>query len=477
MIQNIHAIRTGLFTPDTAFEEIVRCQIKKLQPPAVKCVDLVVIELIQVLRKCSDKMDRFPMLRDETDRIVSAYVREREAATKDQVDFLMQCEISYINTSHEDFVGLTINGNQQGTERVKKSNIGNQVFRKGWLTLHNISFMKGAKEFWFTLSAENLSWYKDSEENDKKFVLSLDGIQLRDLEKGFISTKYGFALFHSDSRNVYKDYKQLELSCESQEMVDSWKASFLRAGVYPARFTESNSTTKTSEDIRTDVGALDPQLERQVETIRNLVDSYMAIVNKTIRDLIPKVIMNSLIRKTKEFLSTEVLAHLYESGGATRLMEESPEEVERRENLLNMYDSLQEALKVMSELNLKTVHTTLPPPVDSSWISPSRSNRSVSSLASNKTQPNIPIDYVKKQAPPRPVPGGRPGSVIGNAFAGSGQPKEYGGAAGVFAAMQSPLAPTAAPPVPSRPLVGPPSVPRRSSTNVEKPMIPKRPAS
>lgn len=31
VIQNIHAIRTGLFTPDTAFEEIVRSQIRKLK--------------------------------------------------------------------------------------------------------------------------------------------------------------------------------------------------------------------------------------------------------------------------------------------------------------------------------------------------------------------------------------------------------------------------------------------------------------
>jgi len=52
-----------------------------------------------------------------------------------------------------------------------------------------------------------------------------------------------------------------------------------------------------SGKIQTEITTLDPQLERQVETIRNLVDSYMAIVNKTIRDLIPKVIMNSLIKK------------------------------------------------------------------------------------------------------------------------------------------------------------------------------------
>jgi len=36
-------------------------------------------------------------------------------------------------------------------------------------------------------------------------------------------------------RNVYKDQKQLELSAGTQEEVDNWKASFLRAGVCPER--------------------------------------------------------------------------------------------------------------------------------------------------------------------------------------------------------------------------------------------------
>ena len=45
---------------------------------------------------------------------------------------------------------------------------------------------------------------------------------------------YIFFICHIQ-RNVYKDYKQLELSCDTAEEVDSWKASFLRAGVYPER--------------------------------------------------------------------------------------------------------------------------------------------------------------------------------------------------------------------------------------------------
>lgn len=49
---------------------------------------------------------------------------------------------------------------------------------------------------------------------------------------------------------------------------------------------------------------MDPQLERKVETIRNLVDSYMAIVNKCIRDLMPKTIMHLMISNVRDLCST-----------------------------------------------------------------------------------------------------------------------------------------------------------------------------
>ncbi|KAJ6633910.1 hypothetical protein lerEdw1_014261 [Lerista edwardsae] len=72
-------------------------------------------------------------------------------------------------------------------------------------------------------------------EKEKKYMLPVDNLKVRDIEKGFMSSKHIFALFNTEQRNVYKDYRQLELACETQEEVDSWKASFLRAGVYPER--------------------------------------------------------------------------------------------------------------------------------------------------------------------------------------------------------------------------------------------------
>lgn len=59
-------------------------------------------------------------------------------------------------------------------------------------------------------------------------------------------------------------------------------------------------------------------ISAQVETIRNLVDSYMKIVTKTTRDLVPKTIMMLMINNTKDFIMAELLANLYASGDTVR---------------------------------------------------------------------------------------------------------------------------------------------------------------
>uniref|UniRef100_A0A8C3PBH3 dynamin GTPase n=1 Tax=Chrysemys picta bellii TaxID=8478 RepID=A0A8C3PBH3_CHRPI len=161
-IKNIHGIRTGLFTPDMAFEAIVKKQIVKLKGPCLKSVDLVMQELINTVKKCTKKLATYPRLCEETERIVAGHIRDREEKTKEQVLLLIDIQVSYINTNHEDFIGFA--NAQQRSSQVNKSAVGNQVIRKGWLTINNIGIMKGgSKEYWFVLTAESLSWYKDDE--------------------------------------------------------------------------------------------------------------------------------------------------------------------------------------------------------------------------------------------------------------------------------------------------------------------------
>lgn len=118
-----HPCRTGLFTPDMAFEAIVKKQIIKLKEPCVKCVDMVIQELINTVRQCSNKvtpalepqkgwiwseksernvsfqLEIFPRLREETERIVTSHIRDRENRAKDQVIWFL-----FFNQRNRDLV-------------------------------------------------------------------------------------------------------------------------------------------------------------------------------------------------------------------------------------------------------------------------------------------------------------------------------------------------------------------------------------
>ncbi|XP_070837739.1 dynamin-2 isoform X5 [Chaetodon trifascialis] len=474
-IKNVHGVRTGLFTPDLAFEAIVKKQIVKLKTPCLKCIDLVIQELINTVRQCTNKLSSYPRLREETERIVTTHVREREGKTKDQVLLLIDIELSYINTNHEDFIGFANldyrrlddgstpgysnnSAQQRNTAANKKRAIPNQlgglgevheekVIRKGWLTI-NISIMKGgSKEYWFVLTAESLSWYKDEEEKEKKYMLPLDNLKLRDVEKGFMSTKHIFAIFNTEQRNVYKDLRQIELACDSQEDVDSWKASFLRAGVYPEK-----DQTENEEAAPADTFSMDPQLERQVETIRNLVDSYIGIINKSIRDLMPKTIMHLMINNAKDFIHSELLAYLYSSGDQNSLMEESADQAQRRDEMLRMYHALKEALHIIGDISANTISTPVPPPVNSNWI------------------PDVSPTPQRRPPPAAAPPPSRPPAVRGTT---PGPPMNPTPA---FGAPLNPSPAFGAPPIPSRP--GPPINAYNSNLDPfgAAPLVPSRPA-
>lgn len=128
-------------------------------------------------------MSRYPRLREETERIITSYIRTRDQMCKEQLILLVECELAYMNTNHEDFIGFAkyviivfiymsfiINHNtscsaQQSSDNTNKTHkLGNQVIRKGWMCIHNLGIMKGgSRDYWFVLMSENISWFKDEE--------------------------------------------------------------------------------------------------------------------------------------------------------------------------------------------------------------------------------------------------------------------------------------------------------------------------
>ena len=247
-----------------------------------------------------------------------------------------------------------------------------------------------------------MSWFRDENETDKRFMLELEQLKLRDVDSGYMSRSHYFTLFNVSGKNLYNTFKTLDLSCESQDDLDSWKASFLRAGVYPEKDTEIEGGD--NEDARTDnvaAGSLDPQLERQVETIRNLVDSYMKIVTKTCKDMVPKMIMFLMINNTKEFINGELLASLY-SGDPQVLMEESSEEAGRREEMMKLYEACKEALKIIGDISSSTANTMPTNHGRTDWSGLS-STLSTKPSTTSRSAPSVP-GRSAPSVPARPAP-------------------------------------------------------------------------
>lgn len=62
---------------------------------------------------------------------------------------------------------------QQSSENPTKScrKLGNQVIRRGWMSISNLGIMKGgSRDYWFVLTSESLSWFKDEEVSDVTVV-------------------------------------------------------------------------------------------------------------------------------------------------------------------------------------------------------------------------------------------------------------------------------------------------------------------
>lgn len=51
-------------------------------------------------------MSRYPNLREVTESIITNYIRQREQLSKEQILLLIDFELAYMNTNHEDFIGF-----------------------------------------------------------------------------------------------------------------------------------------------------------------------------------------------------------------------------------------------------------------------------------------------------------------------------------------------------------------------------------
>uniref|UniRef100_A0A4W3IRZ2 Dynamin-1-like protein n=1 Tax=Callorhinchus milii TaxID=7868 RepID=A0A4W3IRZ2_CALMI len=88
-IRNATGPRPALFVPEVSFELLVKRQIKRLEEPSLRCVELVHEEMQRIIQHCStystQELLRFPKLHDSIVEVVTSLLRKRLPVTNDMV--------------------------------------------------------------------------------------------------------------------------------------------------------------------------------------------------------------------------------------------------------------------------------------------------------------------------------------------------------------------------------------------------------
>jgi vacuolar protein sorting-associated protein 1 len=106
ILYNSSGSSPALFVGTTAFELIVKQQIKRLEEPSLKCVSLVYDELVRILTQLLQKQlyRRYPQLKETVHNVIIAFFKKAMEPTNKLVKDLVAMESCYVNTGHPDFL-------------------------------------------------------------------------------------------------------------------------------------------------------------------------------------------------------------------------------------------------------------------------------------------------------------------------------------------------------------------------------------
>jgi replication fork clamp-binding protein CrfC len=107
ILYNSSGSTPSLFVGTTAFEVIVKQQIRRLEEPGLRCCTLVYDELIRILGQLLAKTQsfkRYPELKERFNLVVINFFKSAMAPTNKLVSDMVAMQACYVNTTHPDFL-------------------------------------------------------------------------------------------------------------------------------------------------------------------------------------------------------------------------------------------------------------------------------------------------------------------------------------------------------------------------------------
>ncbi|XP_036745425.2 dynamin-1-like protein isoform X4 [Manis pentadactyla] len=324
-IRNATGPRPALFVPEVSFELLVKRQIKRLEEPSLRCVELVHEEMQRIIQHCSNystqELLRFPKLHDAIVEVVTCLLRKRLPVTNEMVHNLVAIELAYINTKHPDFAdacGLMNNNIEEQRRNRLARELPSAVPRDKSYKVPS-AFPPASQEPSPAVSAEA----------DGKAASGGGGVG-----DGVQEPTTG------NWRGMLKMSKAEELLAEEKSKP---------IPIMPASPQKGHAVNLL--DVPVPVARkLSAREQRDCEVIERLIKSYFLIVRKNIQDSVPKAVMHFLVNHVKDTLQSELVGQLYKSSLLDDLLTESEDMAQRRKEAADMLKALQGASQIIAEI-------------------------------------------------------------------------------------------------------------------------------
>ncbi|KAH8238667.1 hypothetical protein KR038_010578 [Drosophila bunnanda] len=325
-IRNATGPRPALFVPEVSFELLVKRQIRRLEEPSLRCVELIHEEMQRIVQHCGNEVQqemlRFPKLHEKIVDVVTQLLRRRLPDTNVMVENILAIELAYINTKHPDFhKDAALVPSLLKTDSDPYSQVNLQ--RRGNTPRNHMSPQVSSQ----SAASQQQQPPQQQHQNDVQ-------------EQNHIG--------------------------ETSSMASTWLSNILPpAPTRPDSIENSASNTPVHNNLVSpvkpvnllpDVPAnhnprrLTDKEQKDCDVIERLIKSYFYIVRKSIQDSVPKAIMHFLVNYVNDNLQSELVTHLYKSDRAETLLNESEHIAVRRKEAADMLKALTRANHIISEI-------------------------------------------------------------------------------------------------------------------------------
>ncbi|RFU33370.1 hypothetical protein B7463_g2963, partial [Scytalidium lignicola] len=396
-IRNSTGPRPSLFVPELAFDLLVKPQIKLLEVPSQRCVELVYEELIKICHTCgSTELSRFPRLQAKLIEVVSDLLRERLGPASHYVESLIAIQRAYINTNHPNFLGAAaamssvVSKRQEAEKRklMQEERERRERRRIKELATNGVDTPEDDEEHGDKVdslahrkpigkTARSMS--PAIRENGTSGIASaMNGVRsgsptrLNNQAPGGAKDSFLNYFFGKDgsmpaggagspgqSSQLGRHVSQsIEPSITQSIRRPQEDRSIHRSPIQQTREDDYELVRpKRDADYSSPFGnenepALTDREAMETELIRALISSYFNIVRESIADQVPKAVMHLLVNHSKDVVQNRLVSELYREELFEELLYEDDAVKKEREKCEKLLKTYREAAKIVGEVGI-----------------------------------------------------------------------------------------------------------------------------